>query len=54
MTPFEVVYGKPTPSIISYLPSLSKVQELDKTLITHVEILCTLEDNLVLAKNCMN
>lgn len=53
MTPFEVVYGKPPPSVISYLPGLYKVKDVEKTCPCWHDILRTLEDNLVLAQNCM-
>jgi transposase InsO family protein len=33
MTPFEAVYGKMPPSVLSYFPGVSKVQEVDQTLI---------------------
>jgi hypothetical protein len=33
MTPFEAVYGQKPPSILSYLPGVSKVQDVDCTLI---------------------
>jgi hypothetical protein len=32
MTPFEVVYGKNPPLVLSYLPGVSKVQAVDQTL----------------------
>ena len=32
MTPFEVVYGQNPPSVLSYLPGVSKVQAVDQTL----------------------
>jgi hypothetical protein len=32
MTPFEAVYGKNPPSVLSYLPDVSKVQVVDQTL----------------------
>jgi len=48
MTPFEAVYGQKPPSILSYLPSVSKVQDVDCTLIVWVVILCTLKEKLVI------
>jgi hypothetical protein len=53
MTPFEAVYGQNPPSVLSYLPGVSKVQEVNKTLTTRADILCTLKDNLVMAHNQM-
>jgi hypothetical protein len=32
MTPFEAVYGKKPPFVIYYIPSVSKVQEVDQTI----------------------
>jgi hypothetical protein len=53
MSPFEVVYGQNSPSVFSYLPGLSKVQEVDNTLTAQVAILRTLKDYLVMAQNHM-
>jgi hypothetical protein len=51
MTPFEAVYRKKSSSFLSYMPGISKVQEVDITLIGHVTILRTLKENLVMAQN---
>ena len=32
MTPFEVVYGQNTPSVLSYMPGVSKVMEVEKNI----------------------
>jgi hypothetical protein len=53
MTPFEAVYGKNPPSILSYFPGVSKVQAVDQTLTFQEAILRTLKDNLVMAQNRM-
>jgi hypothetical protein len=53
MTPFEAVYGHKPPSIISYLPGVSKVQVGDQTLTVREDILCTLKENLFIAQNRM-
>jgi hypothetical protein len=53
MTPFETVYGKNPPSVLSYMPGVSKVQEVDQTLLVREAILRTLKDNLVMAHNHM-
>jgi hypothetical protein len=53
MTPFEVVYGQNPPSVLSYLPDVSKVQVVDQTLTVREAILHTLKENLVMAQNCM-
>jgi hypothetical protein len=53
MTPFEVVYGQNTPSVLSYMSGVSKVQVVDQTLTVHKDILRTLKKNLVMAQNQM-
>jgi hypothetical protein len=53
MTPFEAVYGQNPPSVLSYLPGVSKVQEVDQTLTVREAILRTLKENLVMAQNRM-
>jgi hypothetical protein len=53
MTPFEVVYGQKPLSVLSYLPGVSKVQDVDHTLTVRASILCTLKENLVMAQNRM-
>ena len=49
MTHFEVVYGHKPPSVLSYLPSASKVQACALTLTAQESIVCTLKENLVMA-----
>jgi hypothetical protein len=53
MTPFEEVYGKNPPSVLSYMPGVSKVQEVDKNIVVHEAILHTLKTNLAMAQNRM-
>jgi hypothetical protein len=53
MTPFEAVYGQNPPSVISYLPDVSKVEVFDQTLTVRESILPTLKENLVMAQNHM-
>jgi hypothetical protein len=53
MTPFEAIYGPNTPSFLSYLPGVSKVQAIDQTLIVREDILHNLKENLVMAHNSM-
>ena len=53
MTPFEVVYGQNPSSVLSYIPGVSKVQEVEKNLTVCEAIICALKDNLVMAQNCM-
>ena len=50
MTPYEAMYGKQPPSPITYLPSMSKVQEVE-TLLQNCEwTLVALKDNLARAQ----
>jgi hypothetical protein len=49
MTPFEAVYGQNAPSFLSCMPGVSKVHEVDQTLIVRKDIFRTLKDNLVMA-----
>ena len=53
MTPFEAIYGKNPPSVLSYLLGVSKVREVDQTTTVREAILHTLKDNLVMAQNHM-
>jgi hypothetical protein len=53
MTPFEAVYGKNPPSVLSYMPDMSKVEEVDQTLIVPKDLLCILKENLSMAQNHM-
>ena len=53
MTPFEAVYGQNPPSVLSYMPDVSKVQEVDKNLTFQKAILRSLKDNLVMTQNRM-
>jgi hypothetical protein len=53
VTPFEAVYGKNPLSILSYMPGVSKVQEVDKNIIVREAILRTLKENVFMAQNYM-
>jgi hypothetical protein len=53
MTPFEAGYGQNTSLVLSYMPSVSKVQAADQTLTFREVILHTLKENLVMAQNQM-
>jgi hypothetical protein len=53
MNPFDLVYGKNPPSVISYFPGVLKVQVVDQMLTVREAILHTLKENLVMAKNHM-
>jgi hypothetical protein len=45
MTPLEAVYGQNPPSVLSYMPGFSKVQEVEKNIIVCEALLCALKDN---------
>jgi hypothetical protein len=53
MTYFEAIYGQNPPSVLSYIPGVSKVQEVEKNLTVRKAILCTLKENLVMAQSHM-
>jgi hypothetical protein len=53
MTPFEVVYNQKPPYVLSYLLGVSKVQDVNHTLIVCAAILYTLKENFVVAQNHM-
>jgi hypothetical protein len=53
MTPFEAVYGQNPLSVLSYMPGVSKVQEVEKNLTVQEAILHSLKENLVMAQNHM-
>ena len=50
MTPFEAVYGQPPPTITKYVPSSSKVDQVDKELMDRNKIIQPLKDNLTAAQ----
>ena len=53
MTLYELVYGKKLPSITSYLPGTSKVQEVETLLQNQDLTLETLKENISMDQNCM-
>jgi hypothetical protein len=53
MTPFESVYEYNPPLVLSSIPGVSKVHEIEKTLTVRQAILHTLKENLVMAQNHM-
>jgi hypothetical protein len=53
MTPFEAVYGQNPPSVLSYIPWVSKVHEVDTNITVSEAILRALKDNLVMDHNRM-
>ena len=53
LTPYEVVYGKPPPSIHSYLRGSSRNEAVDAVLSTREEIYATLRRKLLKAQDTM-
>jgi len=53
MTPFEVVYGKYPPLVLSDIPRVYKIKEVEKTLTFCATILISLKENLVMDLNRM-
>jgi hypothetical protein len=53
MTPFEEIYGQNPPSILSYMPGVSKVHEVDTNLTICEAILPTLKEKNFMDQNHM-
>ncbi|RVW76748.1 Transposon Tf2-12 polyprotein [Vitis vinifera] len=53
MTPFQALYGRLPPSILHYADGLSRVNEVDQSLLTRDEVLQQLKTNLELAATRM-
>jgi hypothetical protein len=53
LSPFEVVYGVPPPSLLSYVPGTTKIQVVDDLLRSRSELLCELRLNLNVARDRM-
>nr|GEU46661.1 RNA-directed DNA polymerase, eukaryota [Tanacetum cinerariifolium] len=53
MTPFEVVYGRPPPRVLTYVPGTSKVQVVEEFLIDWDKLLRDLCSNLLVARDRM-
>lgn len=52
-TPFEVVYGRSPPHMLSYCPGLAKLEAVDQELKTRDLVLKDLRDRLLQAQNSM-
>ena len=53
MTPFEDVYGRPPPNLLTYVPGTAKSMEIDETLSARDRVLKLLSSNLAAAQNRM-
>ncbi|GKE32783.1 hypothetical protein Tco_1452105 [Tanacetum coccineum] len=51
MTPFEVVYGRPPPRVLTYVLGTSKVQAVKEFLIVQDKLLYDLRSNLLVARH---
>jgi hypothetical protein len=51
--PFEVVYGRSPPSLVSYLPGTARVAAVDRKLRDRESFLLDIRDRLVLAQDTM-
>ena len=45
-TPFEVVYGRPPPNLLSYIPGLAKVEAVERQLMDQDQMLNKLQTTL--------
>ena len=52
-TPFEIVYGKPPPSLLSYVARTTRNEVVEKELIARDEVLKELRENIQLAQSRM-
>ncbi|XP_031281615.1 uncharacterized protein LOC116140125 [Pistacia vera] len=52
-TPFEIVYVRPPPTLLSYVPGTTQVEAVDKELCAHDQVLKELKDQLLIAQNRM-
>ena len=52
-TPFQVVYGRPPPNLLSYVPGMANATEVDETLRARDHTLELLRANLAAAQNRM-
>nr|GEV17196.1 protein kinase-like domain, phloem protein 2-like protein [Tanacetum cinerariifolium] len=53
MTPFEAVYGRPPPRVLTYVPGTPKVQAVEEFLIDRDKVLHDLRSNLLAANDRM-
>ena len=48
-TPFEVVYSRPLPNLLSYVAGTARTEAMEKELIARDEVLKELRENILLA-----
>jgi len=53
MTPFEAMYGRPPPSVLTYASGIARVADVEDELMQCDETLTLLKDNLELAQSRM-
>ncbi|XP_055960653.1 transposon Tf2-1 polyprotein [Mercurialis annua] len=52
-TPFEVVYGRPPPRLLSYCPGLSRLEAVDQELQTRDKMVADIKERLLRAQDIM-
>lgn len=52
-TPYEIVYGKPPPTLLTYVPSTTQVEAVDMELRSREQVLKELRERLLAAQDCM-
>lgn len=52
-TPFEIVYGRPPPCLLSYVAGTARNEAVEKELIARDEVLKELHENILLAQSRM-
>jgi len=52
-SPFEVVYGRPPPTLLSYEPGSSGLEAVDRSLLERDEFIMEVKDRLQLAQQVM-
>lgn len=53
-TPFEIVYGKPPPNLLSYVVGTARTEAVENELKARDEVLKELHENILLAQSRMN
>jgi len=53
LTPFETLFGYPSPSLLDYIPGTTKVDNVDVHLRTRQQLLSLLKQNLLVAQERM-
>jgi hypothetical protein len=46
MTPFEAVYGVPSPRLLNHIPGTTQVEAVEEVMRNREQILCLLQQNM--------